>query len=798
MPKLKQVELQGFKSFANSATFMFPTGITAIVGPNGSGKSNVTDAIRWVLGEQRLTAIRGRTGEDMIFAGSGKRPRSGMARATITLDNSTGWLPLDFAEIIVERRAYRDGTSDYLLNGSKIRLMDLRDLLDRGGLGRDAYLVIGQGLVDQILSLRPQERLALFEQAAGITPYRTRREDAVTRLDETRRNLQRIYDIVGEVEPRLRRLQRQAARVVEHVRLQQELSETLLVWYGYRWGKSLSELEQARQRLAYHEDRALVLMEEAEALGQQVTARRHEISEHRERLANAHRESGIRHSEAGNRQRELAVTRESQRQLSERVEETEANLTPLRSALASEAADLQALREQRVAVTTELEGAKSRLAEVSAAHERLAQQRHAALRRQAEAQARALELRHQLGDRESRLSQVEERIAGLAVQLTDLGAQAAAGTERRQAQQAKVERARRNLEEAQDEFRRAQQAETEASRTLADARVEVERLGKQLGQQRADLQRATVRLEALDRLHAEGAGMYAGVRAAMQAAEGGELKGLPGPLSTLVRVPSHLERALEAALGSQLQDIVARTWDDAENAIDWLKRKRAGRATFLPLDTLRPPSLLELPERDGVLGVASELVDYDAVYRPAVTLVLGRTAVVESLDAARSLLRDLRGSFHIVTLAGEIVRSGGSVTGGEGREAQGPGLLSRERERRELREQIQVLAHSVAEAEGALATAEATVGALSAARLACAGRQQAAEGVSRERDRALELAVRDLERLIQETQWQQGQQQKLAEERDRMLAQGERLRATCQQSRSDLGSCADAGGAARW
>ena len=786
MPKLQRVELQGFKSFADAATFTFPTGITAVVGPNGSGKSNVTDAIRWVLGEQRLTAIRGRTGEDMIFAGSGKRSRSGMARATITFDNSTGWLPVDFAEVIVERRAYRDGTSDYMLNGSKIRLMDLRDLLDRAGLGRDAYLVIGQGLVDQILSLRPQERLALFEQAAGITPYRTRREDAVGRLEETRNNLQRVYDIVGEIEPRLRRLQRQSARVEEYARLQHELSETLLIWYGYRWGRALFDLDQARRRLAYHEDRALALLEDADDLGKQVTAQRHKISEHRERLTELHRESGARHNEAANQQRELAVTRERHSQLADRIEETEANLAPLRTALTVERRDLEVHHAELVAAGTELQGAKKRQSEANEAHERLARQRHATLRRQAEAQARALELRHQLGDREVRLSQTEERLGDLVTQLSDLSAQVGAATERRRAQQEAVALARRGLEEAEGLSRKTQAEEAEADGNLAAARAEAERSQKQLSQRRAELQRASVRLEALDRLHADGAGMYAGVRAVMQAVGGGELQGLPGPVSTLLKVPADLERAIEAALGSQLQDVVARTWDDAQGAIDWLRTRRAGRATFLPLDTLRPPPVLELPRRDGVVGLASELVAYDEDYRPAALLLLGRTAVVETLDTARRLLRQLRGSFYLVTLAGEIVRSSGSVTGGEGREAQGPGLLSRERERRELREQARLLSQLVADDDDILAAAEAKVRSLSELQAACVQKHRLSDDLVKELDRALDLAVRDLERLIQESQWQRGQLEKLAEERDRAIAQGERLRTTCSEARSAL------------
>ncbi len=786
MPKLKQVDLQGFKSFADPAVFRFPTGITAVVGPNGSGKSNVTDAIRWVLGEQRMTTIRGRTGEDMIFAGSGRRARAGMARATITFDNTDGWLPLDFAEVTVERRTYRDGTSDYILNGSKVRLTDLRDVLDRAGLGRDAYLVIGQGLVDQVLSLRPQERLALFEQAAGITPYRTRREDAVERLDETRQNLQRVYDIVGEIEPRLRRLQRQAVRVEEYIQLQRELSETLRIWYGYRWGKSLSDLEQARQRAAYREDKALALLEEAEEAGTATSAQRHTINQRRERLAELHRESSAQHTEAGNRQREFAVARERQRQLRERREDAEANLAPLRSAADSERGDVEILSEELREAGGVLAAARARFAEAEARHAQIAQQRHAALRRQTEVQARELELRHLLADRESRLVQANERLADLSGQMQGLAEEVASGTEQRRAQQRVVEAARQALDGARALLQQAQDTEAEAEAAVASAREAATASRKALDVSLADLQRTTVRLEALDRLHAEGAGMYAGVRAVMQGVERGDLHGLPGPISALVSVPADLERAMEAALGAQLQDVVADSWDDAQHAIEWLKRKRAGRATFLPLDTLRPPAPLDLPPMPGAIGVASELVHYDGVYRPAVLLLLGRTAVSESLDAARRLLSTLRGNFRIVTLQGEIVRSSGSVTGGEERQSRGPGLLSRERERRELRSQVETLTAAMEEATARQLQAEARIKALDEALSASVLQRRDAERQVHERDRAVDLAVRDLEKVIQETQWQEDRLSKVSEERARLEEARQRLLSARAETESQL------------
>lgn len=774
MPKLKKLDIQGFKSFADPITFVYPTGITAIVGPNGSGKSNVADAIRWVLGEQRLTTIRGRTGEDMVFAGSKKRARSGMARASITFDNSDGWLPVDFAEVIIERRTYRDGKTDYLLNNSRVRLMDLRDLLDRAGLGRDAYLIIGQGLVDHVLALRPQERLALFEQAAGIAPYRTRREDAVSRLEETRRNLERVYDIVGEIEPQVRRLKKQAARAEQHAELTAELNTTLRTWYGYRWGRAVSELEQARQRVAYRVEKVQQAAAESDAITTTIIALRQHMAEARAQLAELHRESSARHTEAERRQRELAVARERRRQLQERQEEGQANLVPLRSALEAEMQDMAVLQQEFEAAQAQLTEAQAQLAEAEAARRAVEQQRQALLGRQAQTQARALESRHRLADRQSRWEQATERLAQLAQRVARLEADLASATERRRAQQTVVEGARRALEEADVAVQAAEAEVARLEAALSTARAEGETLRRETGRKQAELQQVAARFEALERLHNEGAGLYAGVRATLQAAERGELRGLPGTIATLIRVPAHLDRAIETALGGQLQDIVAERWDDAQAAIEWLKRQRAGRATFLPLDTLDPPAVLDVPGGDGVIGVASELVEYAARYRPAVVLLLGRTAIAQSLNAARELYRKLHGSFRIVTLEGEIVRSGGAVTGGEERQSQNQGgsLLARARERRELPERINALEAEIKALQDGLREREAHAQTLQKALQAAGERRRAAVQRRQEADRAVDREVRALDKLIQEGDWQRNLLEEGGQER-------ERLQATC-------------------
>src|SRR5688572_10569210 len=246
--RLKALQLQGYKSFANKAEFIFDEGITAVVGPNGSGKSNVADAIRWVLGEQSYTTLRGKKTEDMIFSGSDGRARLGMASATLVLDNNDRWLPLDFSEVTISRRAYRSGENEYYLNGSRVRLRDVAELLAKGGMSRQTYIVIGQGTIDRVLSLHADERRRLFEEADGIIFHRQKRAEALDRLEKTQGNLLRLNDIVKEIEPQMRRLEKLAERAQQYTLLKTHLDGLLRIWYGYRWSQRQVQLHEASQR----------------------------------------------------------------------------------------------------------------------------------------------------------------------------------------------------------------------------------------------------------------------------------------------------------------------------------------------------------------------------------------------------------------------------------------------------------------------------------------------------------------------------------------------------------------------
>ena len=294
---LKSLELQGYKTFAGKTAFEFAGNITCIVGPNGSGKSNIADSIRWVLGEQSYRLLRGKKTDDMIFAGSEQRPRASMASSTIVFDNSNGWLPIDFSEVSITRRAYRDSNNEYLLNGQRVRLKDIAELLGNSGLSERTYTIIGQGLVDATLALKADERRLLFEEAAGIGLYRARREEAHKRLETTFRNLERVEDILAELKPRLRSLERQARRAEQYDQVKVDLQVLLREFYGYHWYQAQHELTEARAKCQGSRIAADAVRQEQTELDQKLTTYRDTIQGLRARLGSWHREMSTLHNQ---------------------------------------------------------------------------------------------------------------------------------------------------------------------------------------------------------------------------------------------------------------------------------------------------------------------------------------------------------------------------------------------------------------------------------------------------------------------------------------------------------------------
>jgi len=688
--RLKALELVGYKTFAMRTLFCFDGGITAIVGPNGSGKSNVADAVRWVLGEQSFSLLRAKRGEDMIFSGSERRARMGMAEATITLDNSDGWLDIDFAEVAITRRAHRSGENEYLLNGNRVRLRDIADLLGKSGLSKRTYTVIGQGLVDAALSLRPQERRALIEEAAGLTLYQSRRADALSKLDATRANVLRVHDLINEISPRLRRLRQQAERAEEHALVRGELEQTLRIWYSYQWKRGQEELGRVRTVEAYQRRQLETQRQRVSELAARASALRARQGELRARLGRWHRESSALHAQSEARQRDLAVAEERRRLLVQSRDELLDELGPLESGLEAQVAEVRAAEAELAALEEIAAEQRDQVSAAQAAVEARRAQVASLVSAQATAREDLLDLRTRIADHDSRLTQFDERRRELldgreahAAAAAELGSRIAEARTRWEALSAGAAAVSAAVEEAGARMAQIESQLAQSEACQREAREASDELNRQLG-------RLQDRQELLERLHDEGVGLYDGVRNVLRAArpasppKSSRLDGVLGTVGELIEVPRELETAIEAALGGQLQDVVVERWADAQRAIEHLKKTGGGRATFLPLDTLRPARPIRAPSFSGVIGVASELVGSRPGVEPVVDHLLGRTIVCRDLEAARRVLDAVRGSYQIVTPSGEVARSSGAVTGGTRRRQRKGGILARERERREL------------------------------------------------------------------------------------------------------------------
>jgi chromosome segregation protein len=667
---LKRLELHGFKSFASPTALEFSTGVTCIAGPNGAGKTNVAEAIRWVLGEHAGRIIRARKTEDMVFSGSAKRSAVGLAEVRISLDNSDHWLPLDFEEVIVARRAYRSGENEYYINQARVRLKDINELFLKAQVGQNSYAFMGQGLVEQVLTLRPDERRGLIEEAADVRLHRDRLDEARRRLEATRENLDRVQLVVNEIEPRLRQLERQAGRATAHARLSGELAQALQSLYGQQWHEAQDALTAARaagdQRKGEFEGAQRDVAACEEGLSALVTA----IEERRRDIVT--REEAFRELE--NLVREL-------RQRVSVDEEREALLAARRQELATELESSRADQEQLTALVAQLEERAQRLEQQLAeargpgpdARELEALDGKISMAQAAltEADTRVAEASSRLAEAEGKLSALSGQRARLQAELTSLQQSRRQPLSLLKAWAQEFAARRRRVFELAPEAQRAERLLAETTARLDQLSTSVARRRQEVETLTIERQAAETRLELAQGTDVELPPPDAGVRAILAA--GGKIPGeepepdiridgLIGMLGELIRVPAGLERAIETALADALHAVVVETQEDALAAVELLISEDRGRAMVFPLSDVRTSHPLNLLEERGILGVASELVRCDPRYRPLVNTLLGRTIVAQNLGIAKSMLR--RGMGNVVTLDGILLRQDGALTAG--------------------------------------------------------------------------------------------------------------------------------------
>jgi chromosome segregation protein len=696
--RLKSLELHGYKTFASRTIFEFAGGITAIVGPNGSGKSNIADALRWVLGEQSYGLLRAKKTEDMIFAGSEGRTRAGMASASILFDNSEDWLPVDFSEVSMGRRAYRDGRNDYVLNNQRVRLRDINELLAQSGLSERTYTILGQGLVDASLALKADERRKLFEEAAGVGLYRTRREETLRRLETTQRNLERVLDIMSELEPRLRTLGRQSKRAREYSSLQEDLHVLLREWYGYHWHKAQKELAESREIQRQQEARQREARESYQTVQEEVSTFRDRLGELRTQLNGWHRELSELHSQREAVSRELAVLDERQR-----------SLTSTRQSLIS---DRDRSEDEKSLARERLTEAESEVARVEAEFEEASKRLEAAQEALEARQMDRASLEDKLAAAQESITSLNSRRAETQARLDELGARRAAQSERMGTSEKVIKDAETEVLHVEEKHRSAQTAFQEAEKAVQEAetnyegrkeevaRLEGEKRQKTegLAARKADQSRLTAQLDVLEQAEQSLQGYAEGARFLLDAARQSKLAGARGALSASLDVPAELETAVAAALGEHLDAVLLEN-GKLDEALTLLESDEAGRAALLPLEGLSKASSLKSPSDEGCLGVAAELVNAPAELKIAVDVLLGQVLVARDRDAARRLIANQPAHVKAVTLRGEVFRGDGLVLAGKPSRGS---TLSRPRQRRELEESLASLGERVSALEESL------------------------------------------------------------------------------------------------
>jgi chromosome segregation protein len=685
LPRLKKLELHGYKTFASRILLEFPGRITAIVGPNGSGKSNIADSLRWVLGEQSYSLLRGRKTEDMIFAGSEFRPRAGMASAAITFDNDDGWLPIDFSEVEITRRAYRDGNNEYLLNGQRVRLKEISELLAQSGLAERTYTIIGQGLVDAALSLKPDERRRFFEEAAGIGLYRSRREESINRLDQTRRNLERVLDILSELEPRLKSLEKQAQRANEYDRITADLRGSLREWYGYHWHRTQGDLLLARESARAQESRLAQAREKLDGVEQKLNAVRSQLLDLRGQLNTWHGQSAELHSQREKQSRDLAVMEERKRALMEQGIILEADLTRQEEEEKSRQNRLDGLVLEEERLKTELADARTQVEAARKALQERQKEREAidvklrdARRQLAGAETRQVQQKAHQDELQNRIGNLQHSRDTLVKNIEN----AEAIWKQTQAKFSKAKNDSTLAEEqrkvAGDRFQQQQARITELENDRKrhqdqSVRIETERL------------RLTAQIGILEQAEQSMAGLNQGARLLLQAVSQKKLTGSFRALSGLLDVPAEYETAIAGALGDHLDAILVDAGTDPESALDYLAKNENGRAILLPIDWVKSSKDLSDLQDDDLVDVASNLVKAPPDLLPVIRLLLGQVLVSRSRAGARRMAVHLPPNARVVTLKGEVFSGIGSVVAGREPRAS---VIARPRQRRELQDAL--------------------------------------------------------------------------------------------------------------
>ncbi|MEL7566327.1 MAG: chromosome segregation protein SMC [Dehalobacterium sp.] len=701
---LKSIELHGFKSFIDKTKLEFEPGVSVIVGPNGSGKSNIADAIRWVLGEQSAKTLRGSKMEDVIFAGTKKRKPLGMAEVCLTLDNSEGFLPLEFNEVTVTRRTYRSGEGEYLINNVPCRLKDIHNLFVDTGMGNDGFFIIGQGKVDEILTAKPEERRSIIEETAGIVKYRNRKKEAVRKLQDTEQNLERIQDIIYELSAQLEPLKEQSEKAAVYQRLRAESDQLEINLIVHTMEDVREKLNEARQavetkQLDVFKGEALSAKYESqiEELRFNIELWDEEINKLQQEVFQVFSLVEQTESEGKLLSARRDTIREEMTKLNEELKESEQKATSLAQDIAREESHQHSLeksiREYKDAVVLREDAQKEKADGILSMEREIESLKN-----------NTFELVQIMADIRNKISGCEQRFQTLDHLWARLTNQEQEFIRFLEHNEQKKEELEQNSLNTQGEKGRVEESISNLEKEIMQLQSKERNLIQLELKKRDNLQTLKARLNLLSEMQHDYEGYYPGVKSILLAArkKHPSAAGVVGVMAELIKVPEQVRVAVETALGGGLQDIVTETDLDAKKAIEYLKNVKGGRATFLPLNTINQPDNKDLASKiqgiGGVIGFAADLITCEDKVRPAVSYLLKRILVVKDMDAALAAARALRQQAKVVTLEGDLVNPGGSLTGGS-QQKRANNLLSRMSEIEDLQKGIKNIAQDLHETE---------------------------------------------------------------------------------------------------
>lgn len=687
---LKSIEIHGFKSFANKIKFEFHNGITGIVGPNGSGKSNVADAVRWVLGEQKIKQLRSSKMEDVIFAGTENRKPMGYSYVAITFDNSDHKLNIDYNEVTVSRRLFRSGESEYMINGTQVRLKDVNELFYDTGIGKEGYSIIGQGQIDKILSGKPEERRELFDEAAGIVKFKRRKNDAMKKLDDQNQNLVRVTDILGELERQVIPLEKQCEKAKKYLVLKDDLKVNDVNMF-------LIEIDEIRNRLSQIDEKIKIASSDMQTASDEFEKIKADYTKLEAIIEEINTSIETKKTTLNETVLNIEKFEGQINVIKEQINSAKNNESYMNQRIDSITSEIGQQNEELDAANKEKEENETHLNEILAsqtkASEEIAEKNDtiAQLEKDIEEdKAEIIELLNAKSFIKTKIQRCDTLLEQINIRKSQLNQKLIDFQSRKDGQENAIKQLESQLGDVNKEIEQVQASLQAYKDDLANLRVENSRLTKQLSVNQEKYHKLKSNLETLKNITERYEGYGNSIKKVMELKE--NKKGIIGVVADIIKVDKKYEVAIETALGGNIQNIVTDTETTAKDTIEYLKKNRFGRATFLPLSSMSNKTNFNAPdalEENGVIGLASDLVEIKKEYEGVAKYLLGRVMVVDTIEHAISIERKYRYTVRIVTVEGEYLNVGGSISGGAFKN--NSNLLGRRREIEEIEKSLAAL-----------------------------------------------------------------------------------------------------------